>query len=112
MSGLGKTTNTGRQTSDDRGVLIWAKNTLGSTISAGDPCRLVAADAEGWATQALGGKRGGVSSDDPVIPAFSRSDHSNNGVWFHSSAMYVQNEHVSGGYFSQHMFSELISEEK
>ncbi len=39
-------------------------------------------------------------------------DGTNNGVWFHSGAMYVQNEHVSGGYFSRHKFSELTADEK
>jgi hypothetical protein len=57
---------------------------------------------EGWATKVFDITRGSVTrgQDDaaakankiPVIPPFVRADGTNNGAWFHSSALWLMNE--------------------
>lgn len=52
---------------------------------------------EGWATKVFDVVRGKEEVADngnkvPVIPPFVRADGTNNGAWFHSSALWLQNE--------------------
>ena len=47
---------------------------------------------EGWSIKVIEGVRGQEGGIGPVIPAFVRADGTNNGVWFHSGALWVQNE--------------------
>lgn len=46
----------------------------------------------GWSVKVLDEKRGDPSGKRPVIPPFVRADGNNNGVWFHSGAIWLQNE--------------------
>lgn len=46
----------------------------------------------GWAIKVLDEKRGDPAAKGPVIPPFVRADGTNNGVWFHSGAIWLQNE--------------------
>ena len=46
----------------------------------------------GWAIQKVAGTRGQEGGVGPVIPPIVRPDGTNNGVWFHSRTMWVQNE--------------------
>lgn len=47
----------------------------------------------GWNRPAITGKRGGAqASATPVIPPIVRGDGTNNGGWFHSNHLWVQNE--------------------
>ena len=45
----------------------------------------------GWSIEAMSGKRGEKPPEEE-IPMIVREDGSNNGVWFHSKHMWVQNE--------------------
>jgi len=47
---------------------------------------------EGWAIKAIEGVRGEEGGIGPVIPMIVRADGTNNGAWFHSRSMWVQNE--------------------
>lgn len=48
---------------------------------------------EGWATKVIEGVRGKEEGNiGPVIPPFVRTDGTNNGAWFHSGALWLQNE--------------------
>ena len=47
---------------------------------------------EGWSIKVLDEKRGDPTAKKPVIPPFIRPDGSNNGAWFHSGAIWLQNE--------------------
>jgi putative membrane-bound dehydrogenase-like protein len=47
---------------------------------------------EGWSIKAIEGVRGQDGGIGPVIPPFVRADGTNNGAWFHSGALWVQNE--------------------
>jgi hypothetical protein len=47
---------------------------------------------EGWATKVIEGTRGQEGGMGPVIPMIVRPDGTNNGAWFHSRSMWVQNE--------------------
>lgn len=53
MSGLGNVTQTGRRSVDDKGTMIWVKNTIGSTQSAGAVLRLNGAITEGMVVAAI-----------------------------------------------------------
>lgn len=46
----------------------------------------------GWSIKVLDEKRGDAAAKKPVIPPFIRADGTNNGVWFHSGAIWLQNE--------------------
>ena len=46
----------------------------------------------GWSQPLLQGNRRDPPTDSPVIPAIIRADGTNNGVWFHSRHLWVQNE--------------------
>jgi hypothetical protein len=46
----------------------------------------------GWSIKVLDEKRGDPAAKKPVIPPFIRADGTNNGVWFHSGAIWLQNE--------------------
>jgi hypothetical protein len=46
----------------------------------------------GWSIKVLDEKRGDTATKKPVIPPFIRADGTNNGVWFHSGAIWLQNE--------------------
>jgi len=52
--------------------------------------RFVSLDA-GWAQQLMAGRR----RDGPGVPAIVRADGTNNGAWFHSRTLWVQNEDTS-----------------
>ena len=45
----------------------------------------------GWASRVIAGQRG-TDAPGPVIPMIVRPDGTNNGAWFHSRTMWVQNE--------------------
>ena len=47
---------------------------------------------EGWSIKVIEGIRGQEGGIGPVIPMIVRADGTNNGVWFHSRSMWVQNE--------------------
>jgi hypothetical protein len=47
---------------------------------------------EGWSIKVIEEVRGQPGGVGPVIPSFVRADGTNNGVWFHSGALWVQNE--------------------
>jgi putative membrane-bound dehydrogenase-like protein len=48
---------------------------------------------EGWATKVIDGVRGRAEGNiGPEIPPFVRADGTNNGAWFHSDALWLQNE--------------------
>ncbi len=48
---------------------------------------------EGWATRVIEGVRGKEEGNiGPVIPPFVRADGTNNGAFFHSGALWLQNE--------------------
>ncbi|MBI2479557.1 MAG: polysaccharide deacetylase family protein [Planctomycetia bacterium] len=47
---------------------------------------------EGWSIKVIEGVRGQEGGIGPVIPMIVRADGTNNGVWFHSRSMWVQNE--------------------
>jgi hypothetical protein len=47
---------------------------------------------EGWSIQVIEGIRGQQGGIGPVIPMIVRADGTNNGAWFHSRSMWVQNE--------------------
>jgi putative membrane-bound dehydrogenase-like protein len=47
---------------------------------------------EGWATKVFDVVRGKEDGTAPVIPPFVRADGTNNGAWFHSGALWLQNE--------------------
>lgn len=47
---------------------------------------------EGWSIKVLDEIRGDPAAKKPVIPPFIRADGTNNGVWFHSGAIWLQNE--------------------
>lgn len=49
-------------------------------------------DEEGWATKVIEGTRNKEGGIGPVIPMIVRPDGTNNGAWFHSRSMWVQNE--------------------
>lgn len=84
---------------DDRADLVFS-NEKGYAVHVFDSAQT------GW-RHVRSGRRG----EPNALPMIVR-DGTNNGVWFHSGAMYGQNEHVSGGYFSRHMFAELTADEK
>jgi hypothetical protein len=46
----------------------------------------------GWSIKVLDEKRGDPAAKKPIIPPFIRADGTNNGVWFHSGAIWLQNE--------------------
>lgn len=46
----------------------------------------------GWSVKVIDEKRGDPAAKGPVIPPFIRPDGTNNGVWFHSGAIWLQNE--------------------
>lgn len=46
----------------------------------------------GWAEKVFDQKRSDPAAKGPVIPPFIRADGTNNGVWFHSGAIWLQNE--------------------
>jgi hypothetical protein len=46
----------------------------------------------GWSIKVVDEKRGDPAAKGPVIPPFIRADGTNNGVWFHSGAIWLQNE--------------------
>ncbi len=46
----------------------------------------------GWSIKVIEEKRGDPAAKGPVIPPFIRADGTNNGVWFHSGAIWLQNE--------------------
>ena len=46
----------------------------------------------GWGRAVLAGRRDQPGSSQVVIPPIVRLDGSNNGVWFHSRHLWVQNE--------------------
>jgi hypothetical protein len=45
-----------------------------------------------WSEKILEGRRGDSANSGPMIPMIVRADGSNNGVWFHSRHLWVQNE--------------------
>ncbi|MDA1052785.1 MAG: HEAT repeat domain-containing protein, partial [Planctomycetota bacterium] len=47
---------------------------------------------EGWSIKVIEGTRGQEGGIGPVIPMIVRADATNNGAWFHSRSMWVQNE--------------------
>jgi hypothetical protein len=47
---------------------------------------------EGWSIKVIEGIRGQEGGIGPVIPRIVRADGTNNGAWFHSRSMWVQNE--------------------
>ncbi|MDX1947879.1 MAG: c-type cytochrome [Pirellulaceae bacterium] len=48
---------------------------------------------EGWSIKVIEGVRGKEEGNiGPVIPPFVRADGTNNGAWFHSGALWLQNE--------------------
>ena len=47
---------------------------------------------EGWSIKVIEGTRGQEGGLGPVIPMIVRADGTNNGAWFHSRSMWVQNE--------------------
>jgi hypothetical protein len=47
---------------------------------------------EGWSIKVIDGKRGEPGGLGPVIPMIVRPDGTNNGAWFHSGHLWVQNE--------------------
>ena len=47
---------------------------------------------EGWSIKVIEGVRGQPGGIGPVIPPFVRADGTNNGAFFHSGALWVQNE--------------------
>ncbi len=48
---------------------------------------------EGWAIKVIDGVRGRAEGNiGPEIPPFVRADGTNNGAWFHSGALWLQNE--------------------
>ena len=47
---------------------------------------------EGWSIKVIEGVRGKEGGLGPVIPPFVRADGTNNGAWFHSAALWLQNE--------------------
>lgn len=49
-------------------------------------------DTNGWTIQVIEGKYGEDGGVGPVIPMIVRADGTNNGAWFHSRSMWVQNE--------------------
>jgi Polysaccharide deacetylase len=49
-------------------------------------------ESEGWAIKVIEGVRGKSGGLGPVIPMIVRPDGTNNGAWFHSRSMWVQNE--------------------
>lgn len=49
-------------------------------------------DPEGWSIKVIEGERGKDGGVGPVIPMIVRPDGTNNGAWFHSRHMWVQNE--------------------
>ena len=46
----------------------------------------------GWSIKVIDERRGDPAAKGPVIPPFIRADGTNNGVWFHSGAIWLQNE--------------------
>ena len=49
-------------------------------------------EQEGWSIKVIDGQRGQDGGMGPVIPMVVRPDGTNNGAWFHSRHMWVQNE--------------------
>lgn len=49
-------------------------------------------EEEGWSIKVIEGRRGQEGGIGPVIPMIVRADGTNNGAWFHSRSMWVQNE--------------------
>ena len=49
-------------------------------------------EEEGWSIKVIEGVRGQEGGIGPVIPMIARADGTNNGAWFHSRSMWVQNE--------------------
>jgi hypothetical protein len=49
-------------------------------------------EKEGWSIKVIEGTRGKEGGMGPVIPMIVRPDGTNNGAWFHSQHMWVQNE--------------------
>ena len=49
-------------------------------------------DAKSWSIKLIEGKRGEDGGLGPVIPMIVRPDGTNNGAWFHTRSMWVQNE--------------------
>jgi len=47
---------------------------------------------EGWSIKVIDEVRGKETGTAPVIPPFVRADGTNNGAWFHSQTLWVQNE--------------------
>lgn len=48
---------------------------------------------QGWSQVAVSGERGAAGSHSlPVIPPIVRTDGTNNGAWFHSGHLWIQNE--------------------
>jgi len=50
---------------------------------------------KGWTTKVIQGRRGAGGGTSPTIPMIVRPDGTNNGAWFHSRTMWVQNEDTS-----------------
>src|SRR4029078_6175314 len=50
------------------------------------------AKGNGWKTQLFDVARKNNDGSSPVIPPFVRADGTNNGAWFHSGALWLQNE--------------------
>lgn len=49
-------------------------------------------EQEGWSIKVIDEVRGMETGNGPVIPPFVRADGTNNGAWFHSQAIWAQNE--------------------
>src|SRR5262249_33634307 len=47
---------------------------------------------EGWAIKVFDVVRGKEDGTAPSVPPFVRADGTNNGAWFHSGALWLQNE--------------------
>ena len=49
---------------------------------------------KGWSQEIIQGERGKAPGKGPVVPVIVRSDGANNGAWFHSNHLWIQNEHT------------------
>ncbi|MEO8496081.1 MAG: polysaccharide deacetylase family protein, partial [Planctomycetota bacterium] len=49
-------------------------------------------DTKSWSIKVIEGERGKEGGVGPAIPMIVRADGTNNGAWFHSRSMWVQNE--------------------
>ena len=63
-------------------------------LTVEDTLHLFADTRTGWSIRVIDAKRGQEDGTGSAIPPFVRADGTNNGAWFHSGALWFQNEDV------------------